>query len=55
MLINPLVIMLWLFICGWLWGLSSILLSVPLLVCSKLALFEFGIQKNWLRFKEAGK
>lgn len=55
MLINPLVIMLWLLICGWLWGLSGILLSVPLLVCIKLALSELGVWENWLRIIEAGK
>ena len=54
MLINPLVIMLWLLICGWLWGLSGVLLSVPLLVCIKLALSELGLWKNWLRIIEAG-
>lgn len=54
MLINPLVIMLWLIICGWLWGLSGILLSVPLLVCIKLALSELGLWGNWLRIIEAG-
>lgn len=54
MLINPLVVMLWLLICGWLWGLAGILLSVPLLVCIKLALSELGVWKNWLRIIEAG-
>ena len=54
MLINPLVIMLWLLICGWLWGLLGVLLSVPLLVCIKLALSELGLLKNWLRIIEAG-
>ncbi|WP_339722724.1 AI-2E family transporter [uncultured Paraglaciecola sp.] len=54
MLINPLVIMLWLIICGWLWGLSGILISVPLLVCIKLVLSELGLWENWLRIIEAG-
>ena len=53
MLINPLVIMLWLLICGWLWGLMGILLSVPLLVCIKLALSELGLWKSWLRVIES--
>ncbi|MDU0353840.1 AI-2E family transporter [Paraglaciecola aquimarina] len=55
MLINPLVIMLWLLVCGWLWGLAGVLLSVPLLVCIKLVLSELGIWTNWLRVIEAGK
>jgi predicted PurR-regulated permease PerM len=54
MLINPLIVMLWLLTCGWLWGLSGILLSVPLLVCIKIALSELGVWKNWLRIIEAG-
>jgi predicted PurR-regulated permease PerM len=54
MLINPLVIMLWLLSCGWLWGLSGVLLSVPLLVCIKLALSELGLWKSWLRIIAAG-
>lgn len=54
MLINPLIIMLWLLICGWLWGLSGILLSVPLLVCIKLVLSELGLWNAWLRIIEAG-
>ncbi|MFT2089780.1 AI-2E family transporter [Paraglaciecola sp. 2405UD69-4] len=53
MLINPLVIMVWLLICGWLWGIVGVLISVPLLVCIKLALTELNIWKNWLRIIEA--
>jgi len=54
MQINPLVVMLWLLICGWLWGVVGVLLSVPLLVCIKIALSELGVWKNWLRIIEAG-
>ncbi|WP_420818940.1 AI-2E family transporter, partial [Paraglaciecola marina] len=53
MLINPLVIMVWLLICGWIWGLVGVLLSVPILVCIKLVLSELNIWKNWLRIIEA--
>ncbi|WP_158969457.1 AI-2E family transporter [Paraglaciecola sp. L3A3] len=54
MQLNPLVVILWLLLCGWLWGLAGVLLSVPLLVCIKLVLTELGIWKNWLRIIEAG-
>jgi predicted PurR-regulated permease PerM len=54
MQLNPLVVILWLLICGWLWGLTGVLLSVPILVCIKLVLSELGIWKNWLRIIEAG-
>lgn len=53
MQLNPLVVILWLLICGWLWGLTGVLLSVPILVCIKLALSELGVWKNWLRIIEA--
>ncbi|WP_289028207.1 AI-2E family transporter [uncultured Paraglaciecola sp.] len=55
MLINPLVIMVWLLICGWLWGLVGVLLSVPILVCIKLVLSELKIWSNWLRIIETGR
>jgi predicted PurR-regulated permease PerM len=54
MLINPLVVILWLFICGWLWGIAGILLSVPLLVCIKIVLAELSVWKNWLTIIETG-
>ncbi|MGS2720794.1 AI-2E family transporter [Paraglaciecola aestuariivivens] len=54
MQLNPLVVMVWLLTCGWLWGLTGVLLSVPILVCIKLALAELGVWKNWLRIIEAG-
>ncbi len=54
MRLNPLVVMIWLLTCGWLWGVTGVLLSVPILVCIKLALSELGVWKNWLRIIEAG-
>ena len=34
--ISPLVILLWLLFCGWLWGIAGVLLAVPMLVCFKI-------------------
>jgi predicted PurR-regulated permease PerM len=34
--ISPLVILLWLLFCGWLWGIAGLLLAVPMLVCFKI-------------------
>lgn len=54
MKINPLVIILWLLICAWLWGIIGVLLSVPLLVCIKLILAQLGIWSNAMRIIESG-
>ena len=54
MKINPLVVMVWLLICGWLWGVLGVLLSVPILVCLKLALAQLGIWKNTIQVIESG-
>jgi len=54
MKINPLVVMLWLLMCAWLWGVLGVLLSVPILVCIKLALAQLGICKNAISVIESG-
>lgn len=54
MKINPLVVILWLLICAWLWGVIGVLLSVPLLVCIKLVFVQLGMCKNAIRIIEAG-
>lgn len=52
MRLNPLVIMVWLLIWGWLWGAAGVLLAVPLLVCIKLALGQLNILPDWVRIIE---
>lgn len=52
--INPLVVMLWLLTCAWLWGVVGVLLSVPLLVCIKLILVQLGVWQNAVRVIESG-
>lgn len=52
MRLNPLVIMVWLIIWGWLWGVVGVLLAVPLLVCLKLAAAQLGVMTNWVRLIE---
>ncbi len=37
MRLNPLILVLWVIVWAWLWGAMGVLLSVPLLVCLKLA------------------
>jgi predicted PurR-regulated permease PerM len=34
--ISPLVVLLWLLFCGWLWGIAGVLLAVPMLVSFKI-------------------
>lgn len=53
MRLNPLVVMLWLVIWGWLWGASGVLLAVPLLVCIKLIAESLDIAPGWVRILES--
>ncbi len=53
MRMNPLIIMLWLIVWGWLWGIAGVLIAVPLLVCIKLVLTRFDRFQPWLRLIES--
>ena len=53
MQINPLVIIAWLFLSGWLWGMLGVLLSVPIFVCIKLTLQQMEVFPHWLKLIEA--
>jgi len=53
MRMNPLIIMLWLVIWGWLWGMAGVLIAVPLLVCIKLILARSELCKPWLQLIES--
>ena len=53
MRLNPLIIMLWLILCGWLWGAVGVLLAVPLLVCIKLIIGQLGIWPQWIAMMES--
>jgi predicted PurR-regulated permease PerM len=52
MQLNPLVVMVWLILWGWLWGGGGVLLAVPLLVCIKLAAAEMGVMTSWIKLVE---
>ena len=47
MRINPFIIILWLLLCGWMWGLVGVLIAVPLIVCIKLVLSQIEATKKW--------
>ncbi|WP_269517957.1 AI-2E family transporter [Alteromonas sp. BMJM2] len=53
MQINPLVIIVWLFLSGWIWGMLGVLLAVPIFVCIKLTLQQMEVFPHWLKFIEA--
>ncbi|MEH6710651.1 MAG: AI-2E family transporter [Paraglaciecola polaris] len=53
MQLNPLIVVLWLLVWGWLWGAVGVLLAVPLLVCIKLILAQLNIWPHWLKIIEA--
>ncbi|WP_159819612.1 AI-2E family transporter [Colwellia sp. 20A7] len=52
MRVNPFIIIVWLLIIGWLWGLIGLLIAVPLLVCTKLILTLFEQTQPWVKFLE---
>ncbi len=52
MRLNPLVLMIWLIIWAWLWGVVGVLLAVPLLVCIKLAASQLNVPGHWIRIIE---
>lgn len=47
--ISPLVVLLWLLFCGWLWGIPGVLLAVPLLVCFKIVAERVEGLKGWAK------
>ncbi len=52
MRLNPLILLTWLVIWGWLWGFVGVLLAVPLLVCVKLAVSQLSESRPWVRIIE---
>ncbi len=54
MRVNPLVIIIWLSIMGWLWGVIGVLLAVPILVCYKIILENLGVLPHWVKLIESG-
>lgn len=52
MRINPLAIILWLMLWGWLWGVAGLLVAVPMLVCLKIVADRVDDWKPWARLLE---
>ena len=50
--INPLAIILWLMLWGWLWGVPGLLVAVPMLVCLKIVASRVDGWNHWSRLLE---
>ena len=53
MQLNPLIIIIWIAITGWLWGVIGVLLAVPILMCVKIILENLGVFNHWIRLIES--
>lgn len=53
MQLNPLIIIVWIAITGWLWGVIGVLLAVPILMCVKIILENLGVFDHWIRLLES--
>lgn len=47
--ISPLIVLLWLLFCGWLWGIAGVLLAVPTLVCFKIVAERVESLNGWAK------
>jgi predicted PurR-regulated permease PerM len=45
--ISPLVVLLWLLFCGWIWDIAGVLLAVPMLVCFKIVAERVPDMDGW--------
>jgi predicted PurR-regulated permease PerM len=50
--ISPLVVLLWLLFCGWLWSIPGVLLAVPILVCFKIVTERVEGLQGWAKVIE---
>lgn len=50
---NPLILVIWMFILGWIWGVVGVLLAIPLLVCLKIIALYLPQTPAWLVLLDA--
>jgi len=45
---NPLLVVLWMTLWGWLWGIAGVLLAIPMLMCFKIISIHVHLIGNWI-------
>lgn len=45
--VNPLIVVLWLLVVGWMWGVTGMILAVPLLVSVKVLVSQLEGMRHW--------
>lgn len=53
MSISPLIVLLWLLLWGWMWGIPGLLLAVPMLVCVKIICSRVESLRGWALIMES--
>ncbi len=52
--INPLLVVLWMFAWGWLWGAVGMLIAIPLLVCFRILATHLNLVGSWVKVLNGG-
>ena len=51
---NPLLVVLWMFVWGWLWGAVGMLIAIPLLVCGRILATHLDLMGRWVGVLDGG-
>lgn len=51
---NPLLVVLWMFAWGWLWGAVGMLIAIPLLVCGRILATHLDLMGRWVGVLDGG-
>ncbi|MCP8900097.1 AI-2E family transporter [Gilvimarinus xylanilyticus] len=51
---NPLLVVLWMFAWGWLWGAVGMLIAIPLLVCFRILATHLDLVGSWVKVLNGG-
>ena len=52
---NPLLLVIWMFLFGWMWGIVGMLISIPSLVCFKIIAKQTGFVGDWVLVMDGNK
>ena len=50
---NPLLVVLWMFAWGWVWGVIGLLIAIPLLVCFKILASHLNLIGGWINILDS--